>query len=139
LQNQGKGKEEVAMAKAQIMVVEDDNIVVMELRDRLQSLGYAVSGVASYGEEAVVKAGEMYPDLVLMDIRLKGNMDGIEAAEEIIARFDIPVVYLTALADKNTLQRAELTKHYGYIGKPFDERELRAAIETALHQHEVGR
>jgi CheY-like chemotaxis protein len=122
------------MAKAQILVVEDDNITVMELRDRLQSLGYAVSGVASYGEEAIVKAGEVRPDLVLMDIRLKGDMDGIEAAEEIVARFDIPVVYLTALADENTLQQAELTRHCGYVGKPFDERELRAAIETALLQ-----
>jgi CheY-like chemotaxis protein len=129
----------MAMAKAQILVVEDDNITVMELRDRLQSLGYAVSGLASYGEEAVVKAGEMRPDLVLMDIRLKGDMDGIEAAEEIVARFDIPVVYLTALGDENTLQRAELTKHYGYVGKPFDERELQTAIETALLQSEPAK
>jgi CheY-like chemotaxis protein len=136
LQNRGKGKE-VAVAKAQIMVVEDDNIVVMELRYRLQSLGYAVSGVASYGEEAIVKAGEMRPDLVLMDIRLKGDMDGIEAAEEIIACLGIPVVYLTALADKNTLQRAELTKHYGYVGKPFDERQLRTTIEKAISRHKL--
>ena len=127
------------MAKARLLLVEDDNITVMELRDRLQRLGYAVSGVASYGEEAIEKAGEMRPDLVLMDIRLKGDTDGIEAAEEIIARFDIPVVYLTALADENTLQRAELTKHYGYVGKPFDESELQVAIETALNRHEVGR
>jgi CheY-like chemotaxis protein len=126
------------MAKAQILVVEDDNITVMELRDRLQSLGYAVSGVASYGEEAIEKAGEMRPDLVLVDIRLKGGMDGIEVAEEIIARFDIPIVYLTALADENTLQRAKLAKHYGYIGKPFDERELEVAIEAALHRHREG-
>jgi CheY-like chemotaxis protein len=71
------------VAKAQILIVEGDNIVVMELRDRLQSLGYAVAGVASYGEEAIEKAGEVRPDLVLMDIRLKGEMDGVEAAEEI--------------------------------------------------------
>jgi CheY-like chemotaxis protein len=127
------------VAKAWVLVVEDDNITVMELRDRLQSLGYAVSGVASYGKEAIEKAAEMRPDLVLMDIRLKGDMDGIEAAEEISARFDIPLVYLSALADQNTLQRAELTKHYGYVGKPFDERELQAAIEIALHRHKVGR
>jgi len=79
----------------------------------------------------------MRPDLVLMDIRLKGDMDGIEAAEEIIARFDIPIVYLTALADENTLQRAELTKHYGYVGKPFDERELQTVIEKAIGRHKL--
>ena len=125
------------MAKAQILVVEDDNIVVLELRDRLQSLGYAVSGVASYGGEAIEKAAETRPDLVLMDIRLKGAVDGVEAAEEIRARFDIPVVYLTAYADENTLQRAKVTEPYGYIIKPFEERELHSAIEVALYKHKA--
>jgi CheY-like chemotaxis protein len=127
------------MAKAQILVVEDDNITVMELQDRLQKLGYAVSGVASYGEEAIEKAGKTRPDLVLMDIRLKGNMNGIEAAKDIRTRFDIPVIYLTALADEDTLQRAKATEPYGYISKPFDERGLQAAVEIALHRHKVGR
>jgi CheY-like chemotaxis protein len=125
------------MAKARILLVEDDNITVLELRDRLQRLGYAVSGVAAYGEEAIEKAGETRPDVVLMDIRLKGDMDGIEAAEEICGRFGIPVVYLTALADENTLQRAKLREHYGYIGKPFDEKELHAAIEKAINRHKL--
>ncbi len=123
------------MAKAQILVVEDDNIVVLELRDGLQSLGYAVCGVASYGEEAIEKARETRPDLVLMDIRLKGDVDGVEAAEEIRVRFDIPVVYLTAYADEDTLQRAKATEPYGYIIKPFQERELHTAIEVALYKH----
>ena len=125
------------MAKAQILIVEDDNIVVMELRNRLQSLGYAVSGVASYGEEAIAKAGEVRPDLVLMDIRLKGAVDGIEAAEEIRARFDIPVVYLTAYADEDTLQRAKVTEPYGYVIKPFQERELYSTVEIALYKHKA--
>jgi len=125
------------MAKAQILIVEDDNIVVMELRDRLQSLGYAVSGVASYGEEAIEKTAEMRPDLVLMDIRLKGAVDGIEAAEEIRARFDIPVVYLTAYADEDTLQRAKVTEPYGYVIKPFQERELYSTMEIALYKHKA--
>ena len=125
------------MAKARILIVEDNNIVVLELRDWLRSLGYVVSGVAAYGEEAVEKAGETRPDLVLMDIRLKGDMDGIEAAEEIRASFDIPVVYLTALADHNTLQRAEATEPYGYISKPFDERELQTVIEKAIGRHKL--
>jgi CheY-like chemotaxis protein len=125
------------MIKARILVVEDDNITVMELRDRLQCLGYAVCGVASYGKEAIEEAGKMRPDLVLVDIRLKGNMDGIEAAEEISARFDIPVVYLSALADHNTLQRAEATEPYGYISKPFAERELQTVIEKAIGRHKL--
>jgi PAS domain S-box-containing protein len=127
------------MAKAQILIVEDDNIVVMELRDRLQSLGYAVAAVASYGEEAIEKAAETRPDLVLMDIRLKGDIDGVEAAQEIRTRFDIPVIYLTAYADENTLQRAKITEPYGYIIKPFEEGELRSTIEMVLYRHKIER
>ena len=127
------------MVGAQILVVEDDVIIVMELRDKLQSLGYAVAGVASYGEEAIAKAGETRPDLVLMDIKLKGEMDGVEAAEEIRERFDIPVICLTAYADENTLQRAKVTEPYGYIIKPFEKRELYSTIETALYKHEMER
>ena len=127
----------MTMAKAQILVVEDDNIVVMELRDRLQSLGYVVAAVASYGEEALEKAAETRPDLVLMDIRLRGAMDGLEAAEQIRARFNIPVVYLTAYADETTLQQAKVTEPFGYIIKPFEERELRTNIEIALYKHEL--
>jgi CheY-like chemotaxis protein/pSer/pThr/pTyr-binding forkhead associated (FHA) protein len=125
------------MAKAQILVVEDDVVVVMELRDRLQSLGYAVPAVASSGKEAIEKATWTRPDLVLMDIKLKGEIDGVEAAEEICARFNIPVIYLTAYADERTLQRAKVTEPYGYIIKPFDERKLRIAIEIALHKHKM--
>jgi PAS domain S-box-containing protein len=125
------------MAKAQIFIVEDDNIVVLELRDRLQRLGYAVAGVASYGKEAIAKAAEMRPHLVLMDVRLKGAVDGVEAAQEIRTRFNIPVVYLTAYADEDTLQRAKITEPYGYIIKPFQERELHTAIEIALYKHKA--
>jgi CheY-like chemotaxis protein len=127
------------MDKAQILVVEDDNIVVMELEDSLQSLGYAVSDVASYGEEAIEKAAERRPDLVLMDIRLKGDVNGIDAAQEIHERFDIPVIYLTAYADEDTLQRAKITEPYGYIIKPFEERELYSVIEMALYKHRMER
>jgi PAS domain S-box-containing protein len=127
------------MGKSQILVVEDDNIVVMELEDSLQSLGYAVSAVASYGKEAIEKAAEMRPDLVLMDIRLKGNVNGIDAAQEIRERFDIPVIYLTAYADEDTLQRAKRTEPYGYIVKPFEERELHSVIEMALYKHRMER
>jgi PAS domain S-box-containing protein len=125
------------MAKAQILIVEDDNIVVMELRARLQSSGYAIAAVASHGEEAVAKAGETGPDLVLMDIKLKGSMDGVKAAEKIRDDFDIPVVYLTAYADEDTLRRAKITEPHGYIIKPFEERELYSTIEMALNKHKI--
>ena len=125
------------MAKAQIMVVEDEAIVAEDIQTRLTSLRYAVSAVVSSGDEAIAKAGETRPDLVLMNIRLKEDMDGIEAAEEIRARFDIPVVYLTAYADEDTLQRAKITEPCGYIIKPFQERELHIAIEMALYKHKA--
>ena len=125
------------MAKAQIMVVEDEAIVAEDIQTRLTSLRYAVSAVVSSGDEAIAKAGETRPDLVLMNIRLKEDMDGIEAAEEIRARFDIPVVYLTAYADEDTLQRAKITEPFGYIIKPFQERELHIAIEMALYKHKA--
>ncbi len=125
------------MNRAQILVVEDDNIVVMELRDRLQSLGYNVAGVASSGQGAVDKAAIAQPDLVLMDIRLKGDMDGIQAAGKILEHLDIPVIYLTAYADEDTMQRAKPTRPYGYLIKPFEERELYTTIEIALYKHGV--
>jgi len=128
-----------AVTKAQVLVVEDESIVALSIRYRLRSLGYFAPVVACSGEEAIEKAAEMRPDLVLMDIHLQGNVDGIEAAEEIRARFDIPVVYLTAYADDNTLQRAKITEPFGYITKPFEEENLRTSIEIALYKHRMER
>lgn len=124
---------------ARILVVEDDHIVALEIQDGLQSLGYTVVGQTSTGEDAIEKTAEMQPDLVLMDIGLKGAMDGVEAAAEIGARFDVPVVYLTAYADEETLQRAKITEPYGYIIKPFRHRELHTAIDIALYKHKMER
>ena len=125
------------MENAQILVVEDENIVALEIQSRLEGLGYVVLAIASSGEEAIQKAEETNPDLVLMDIKLKGDMDGIETAEEIRTRFNLPVVYLTAYAEENTLQRAKITAPYGYILKPFEERELHANIEIAIYKHQM--
>jgi len=125
------------MARARILVAEDERIVAEHIRDILQSLGWAVSDIVSSGEEAISKAAETHPDLVLMDIMLDGKMDGVDAAQAIRTRFDIPVVYLTAYADHDTLQRAKLTNPYGYILKPFEERDLHAAVEIALHKHQI--
>lgn len=125
------------MTVARILIVEDDNIIALELADRLQDLGYTVCGPVGFGEEAITQAGALRPDLVLMDIRLKGAIDGVEAAAAIRDRFDIPVVYLTAYADVDTLQRAKITEPYGYILKPFEERELHTAIEIGLYKHRM--
>ena len=125
------------MAKTQILVVEDEHIVAKDIQLRLQGLGYHIPAVASSGEEALQKAEETRPDLVLMDIRLKGPMNGVEAAEELRRRFDIPVVYLTAYADDHTLHRAKVTEPFGYILKPFEERELYTCIEVALYKHQM--
>ncbi|MEH2234982.1 hybrid sensor histidine kinase/response regulator [Nostoc sp.] len=127
------------MTNAKILVVEDEAIVAKDLQYRLIKFGYTVPAIASSGEEAINKAVEMSPDLVLMDIKLKGSMDGIEAAQEIYKRLDIPVIYLTAYADENTLERAKITEPFGYLLKPFKERELQINIEITLSKHSLER
>ena len=123
------------MPSPRIMIVEDEFIVALDIRTRLEDLGYDVPAVASSGEEAVAKANELRPDLILMDIMLRGQMDGIEASREIRRRLNIPCVFLTAHADNATLQRAKETGPFGYIIKPFEQKELRSSIEIALFKH----
>ena len=118
------------MKTRQILVVEDERIVADDIKMILQRLGYVVSGMASSGEEAVKKAEEIHPDLVLMDIVLEGKMDGVESASIIRYRFDIPVVYLTAYSDKKTLERAKVTEQFGYILKPFEDREVYTCLKV---------
>ena len=122
-------------AEGRILVVEDEHIVAMGIKKMLKSLGYTVTGVASSGEDAISKAESTFPDVVLMDIMLKGDIDGVEAAGKIKERFDIPVVYLTAYSDNNILERAKRTEPFGYIIKPFDEKDLYSNIEVALHKY----
>lgn len=123
------------MTTANILVVEDEGIVAQEIKSRLEKSGYFVGAVAHDGKSAVARAGELRPDLVLMDIRLKGNMDGIDAAGRIQAQYNLPVVYLTAYTDSATLARAKVMEPFGYVVKPFETRSLVAAIEIALHRH----
>ncbi|OLE39705.1 MAG: hypothetical protein AUG00_01035 [Candidatus Rokubacteria bacterium 13_1_20CM_2_70_7] len=123
------------MSPTRILVVEDEAIVAKDIENALHGLGYSVPAVAASGEAAIEKAEALHPDLVLMDIRLKGQIDGVKAAGEINGRLGIPIVYLTAHADQQTLRRAKTTQPLGYILKPFDERDLSAAIELALHRH----
>ncbi|MBU7019247.1 MAG: PAS domain S-box protein [Theionarchaea archaeon] len=118
-----------------ILVVEDESIVAWELQNRLQNLGYSVPAVALSGEEAISKTEAHHPDLVLMDVVLEGEMDGIETAHHINARFDIPVVYLSGHSDEKTLERAKMTGPYGYVLKPIGDRDLHVTIEMALYKH----
>ncbi len=120
-----------------ILLVEDELIVAMDLQNRLESLGYEVIYVATSSHEAIEKALALQPDLVLMDIRLRGNGDGIDAALEIRQKANLPIVYLTALADERTLERAKMTEPFGYILKPFEERILYTTIEMALYKHKM--
>jgi hypothetical protein len=121
------------------LVVEDESVVAMDVEGRLKKLGYTVADIALSGEEAVQKAAELRPDLVLMDIVLKGGIDGVEAAEQIRTQFDIPVIYVTAYTDDPTLERAKFTEPFGYILKPFEERELHTTIQMTLYKHRMER
>jgi len=123
--------------KATILVVEDEVIIACEIKIKLEKLGFKVPVTVVTGEEAVLQAEALKPDLVLMDIVLKGKMDGIDAADEIRRRFDIPVVYLTAYTDVQMMERAKKTEPFGYLLKPFEQMELFSTIEMALHKHEV--
>ncbi len=125
------------MSKARIMVVEDEGIVAEDIRMNLQDFGYEVSCVVGTGAEAVRKAESDRPDLVLMDIVLGDDMDGIQAAAEIRRRLGIPIVYLTAYADEQTLERAKITDPFGYLVKPFRAEDLHSTIEMALYKHRL--
>ncbi|XZN90303.1 MAG: putative bifunctional diguanylate cyclase/phosphodiesterase [Microcoleus sp.] len=123
------------MSNNKILIVEDESIIAEDLFDSLTSLGYQVTAIVYSGEEAIIAASEVRPDLVLMDVNLQGKIDGITAAEKIRSRFQIPVIYLTAYADENTLRRVNYTKPFGYIVKPFEEKNLHTTIQIALHRH----
>ncbi len=120
-----------------ILIVEDERIVAEDIQSSLQNIGYSISGVVSSGKEALKRIKEDKPDLVLMDIILKGRMNGIEAANTIRFQYDVPVVYLTAHADMNTLEKAKVTEPFGYILKPFNDGELQSTIEMALYKHRM--
>ncbi|MBN2206530.1 MAG: diguanylate cyclase [Candidatus Aminicenantes bacterium] len=123
------------MPKTRILIVEDESLVARDIQAMVLNLGFAVAGVAASGELALKKVEEAPPDLVLMDIVLKGSLDGIATAAAIRRRHDVPVIYLTAYADEATINRAKLTEPFGYLLKPFEERELQTTIEMALYKH----
>lgn len=127
------------MTKAGILVVEDESIVSLDIQHMLMTVGYGIAGTAETAQEAIKKAEDLSPDIVLMDVTLKGPMDGIYAAEEIRSRCDVPVIYLTAHTDETTMQRAKHTEPYGYILKPFEVTEAMATIEIALYRHAMDK
>lgn len=126
----------MATSKIGILIVEDESIVAKDIQQSLKKLGYEVLGVCATGEDAISKAEQLKPSLVLMDIMLKGEMSGIEAAEQIRQRLNIPIIFLTAYADSSTLSKAKITEPSGYIIKPFKEIDLQTNIEIALYKHE---
>lgn len=127
------------MNNEKLLIVEDEKIIALDLQRRLERFGYSVVGTAGDGEEAIRQAGELDPDMILMDIMLSGSMNGIEAAKVIKERHGIPIIFLTAFADEPTLERAKEVEPYGYILKPFKERELYSTIDIALYKHSMER
>ena len=127
------------MSKIRVLIVEDERIVAQEIEYALDRMGYEIVDIISKGEQAIQVAGETKPDLILMDIRLEGDLDGVEAANRIRDEHHLPVIFLTAFADEETLQRAKISEAYGYILKPFRENELHTAIEMALYKADVER
>lgn len=123
------------MDKINIFIVEDESIVAKDIQNSLIKLGYNVVGIANNGNDAIEKVVELAPDLVLMDIMIKGNLTGIEASEKIKEQINVPVIFLTAYADEGTLSRAKITEPYGYILKPFKEIDLHSNIEMAIYKH----
>jgi DNA-binding response OmpR family regulator len=118
-----------------VLIVEDESLIAEELRDRLSRLGFSVIATVDSAEEGIALATQNRPDLILMDIRLKGEKDGVQAANEIRQQVDVPIVYLTAYSDLLTVDRVRASEHDGYILKPFHARELQSTIDVAMKRH----
>jgi DNA-binding NarL/FixJ family response regulator len=124
-----------ASSAVRILLVEDERLVALSLTHQLEKLGHCVIGHCSAGWDAIERAGALRPDLVIMDIHLEGELDGVEAAAEIRKQFDLPVIYLTAFSNPEVLDRAKHTEPLGYLLKPYEERDLHVVIETGLYRH----
>jgi CheY-like chemotaxis protein len=125
------------MAVPKILIVEDEYIIANDIETILQDMGYEVCALVSSGEQAIEKTEKLRPDVVLMDIMLKGKMDGIETANHIKLNYNIPIIYITAYADDKILEKAMITEPFGYLIKPFKDQELRLNIEMALYKHSI--
>jgi len=128
-----KNKKVKSMMKApKVLIVEDESIIATDIQYILENSGFHVSDIVSTGEESIERASRMHPDVILMDIKLKGKIDGISAAENIYKQFRIPIVYVSAYGDERTIKKFKSIKCYGFLNKPFDENELKTVIEAAL-------
>lgn len=127
------------LSAVRILLVEDERLVALSLTHQLEKLGHCVVGHSAVGQDAITKAGELRPDLVIMDIHLEGDLDGVEAAAEIRKQYDLPVIYLTAFSNPEVLDRAKQTEPLGYLLKPYEERDLHVVIETGLYRHRAER
>jgi PAS domain S-box-containing protein len=126
------------MEPLRILIVEDESLVARDIENMVTSLGYEVCGIVSTDEQALARADELRPNLILMDVIIKGTLDGIAVAERIWETQHVPVIYVTAYSDEQTLKRAKFTEAFGYVLKPFDERELKIAIEMAYYKWQMG-
>lgn len=124
------------MEKLNIFIVEDESIVAKDIQNSLTKLGYNVIGIANNGKDAIEKILELKPDLLLMDIMIKGDLTGIDVSEKIKEKLNVPIIFLTAYADEGTLVKAKITEPYGYILKPFKEVDLHSTIEMAYYKHQ---
>ena len=124
------------MHDAEILIVEDEGITALAVKHKLERLGYSVLAVESSGKGAIEKTRQLKPDLILMDIMLKGEIDGIETTDRINKDFNIPIIYLTAYSENNILEKAKLTMPYGYVTPPFSDGDLKSTIEIALYKHQ---
>jgi DNA-binding response OmpR family regulator len=124
-------------AEPRALIVEDEILIAEELRERLSRLGFSVIAAVDTADEGIAIATRERPDLVVMDIRLKGEKDGIQAVSEIRAQVDVPIIYLTAHSDRLTVERAKATEHDGFILKPFQRRELQTTIEVAMRRRAI--
>ncbi|HSP87907.1 MAG TPA: response regulator [Ignavibacteriaceae bacterium] len=122
-----------------VMVVEDEFIIALDIKERLNKLGYKVPGIATTGREAVRIANKVNPNIILMDIMLRGEMDGVQAAKLIREKLDIPVLFISSFSDIHSVQRAEKVSPFGYIVKPFTEIELKSGIEKAYTKFQLGK
>jgi CheY-like chemotaxis protein len=121
-----------------ILIAEDEIIIALDIKKILNNFNYKICSIVFSGEEAIKKASEEKPNLILMDIKLQGSINGIQAAEIISKEQNIPIIFLTAVADSEALEKAMITENFGYISKPYDEQTLRSAIETTLYDQNTG-
>ncbi|MGO9016147.1 MAG: diguanylate cyclase domain-containing protein [Dissulfurispiraceae bacterium] len=125
------------MEKKNILIIEDEGVLALQIEDELLRMGHSIAGIYTSGEEALGGIGTARPDLVLMDIKLKGKMDGIETADRINKQYDIPIIYMTAHSEESTIKRAKQTDPYGYLLKPINVNELQIAVEVALYKSKI--